>query len=103
ALGAGRWRLVRQCLTESAVLGLLGGALGVLLAGVGIRPFITFWPGGLPRAEEVALDWHVLLFAVAISLASGVLFGLAPALRAPARDLEHSLRAGARTVTGSAR
>jgi predicted permease len=103
ALGAGRSRLVRQCLTESAVLGLSGGVLGVLLAAIGLRPFLTFWPGGLPRAEEVRLDWHVLLFAVAVALASGVLFGLAPALRAPARQLEQTLRAGARTVVGSSR
>ncbi len=103
ALGAGRSRLVRQCLTESAVLGLSGGVLGVLLAAIGIRPFVTFWPGSLPRAEEVQLDWHVLLFALAVSLLSGLLFGLAPALRAPARDLEQTLRAGARTVTGSSR
>jgi predicted permease len=101
ALGAGRGRLIRQCLTESAVLGLLGGALGVLLAAIGIRPFVLFWPGSLPRAEEVHLDWHVLLFAIAASLASGLLFGLAPALRAPARELEQSLRAGGRTVTGN--
>jgi predicted permease len=101
ALGASRGRLMRQCLTESAVLGLAGGALGVLLAGIGIRPFIVFWPGSLPRAEEVHIDWHVLLFAIAASLASGFLFGLAPALRAPAQKLEQTLRAGARTVSGS--
>ena len=103
ALGAGRGRLIRQCLTESAVLGLCGGALGVLLAGIGVKPFLRFWPGILPRAEEVRLDWQVLIFAVAASLASGLLFGLAPALRAPWRDLEQTLRAGARTVTGSSR
>lgn len=103
ALGASRGRLVRQCLTESAVLGVLGGTLGILLAAIGIRPFVTFWPGSLPRVEEVQLDWHVLLFAVAASLASGLLFGLAPALRAPASELEQTLRAGARTVTGSSR
>jgi predicted permease len=103
ALGASRSRLVRQCLTESAVLGLSGGLLGVLLAANGIRPFVAFWPGSLPRAEEVGLDWHVLLFAIAVSLLSGVLFGLAPALRAPARQLEQALRAGARTVAGSSR
>ncbi len=101
ALGAARSRLVRQCLTESAVLGLAGGALGVLLAAIGIRPFILFWPGSLPRADEVQIDWHVLLFAIAVSLASGLLFGLAPALRAPAQKLEQTLRAGARTVTGN--
>ena len=103
ALGAGRGRLVRQCLTESAVLSLSGGVLGVVLAATGIRPFVTFWPGGLPRADEVQLDWHVLLFAVGASLASGFLFGLAPALRAPMRELEQTLRAGARTLTGNSR
>ncbi|HEY2495990.1 MAG TPA: ABC transporter permease [Candidatus Angelobacter sp.] len=103
ALGASRSRLVRQCLTESALLGLAGGLLGILLATAGIRPFVVFWPGSLPRAEEVHLDWQVLLFAVAISLFSGLLFGLAPALRAPVRDLEQVLRAGGRTVTGGAR
>jgi len=103
ALGAGRSRLARQCLTESAVLGLAGGLLGILLAAIGIRPFVAFWPGSLPRAGEVRLDWHVLLFALAASLLSGLLFGLAPALRAPARDLERRLRAGTRTVAGSSR
>ena len=103
ALGAGRGRLVRQCLTESAVLGVSGGLLGVLVAAIGIRPFVTFWPGSLPRAEEVQLDWQVLLFAITASLLSGILFGLAPALRAPARELEQALRAGGRTQAGSSR
>ena len=103
ALGAARSRLIRQCLTESAVLGLLGGAVGVSLAAIGLRPFIFFWPGSLPRAEEVQVDWRVLLFALAASLASGLLFGLAPALRAPAQQLEQTLRAGARTVAGTSR
>ena len=101
ALGASRSRLVRQCLTESAVLGLSGGVLGVLLAASGIRPFLVLWPGSLPRAEQVQLDWHVLLFAIGVSLLSGLLFGLAPALRAPAQELEQTLRAGARTVVGT--
>ena len=102
ALGAGRGRLVRQCLTESAVLAVSGGALGVALAATGIRPFALFWPGGLPRIQEVGLNWHVLLFAVGVSLFSGLLFGLAPALRTPARRLEQALRSGSRTVAGSA-
>ena len=75
----------------------------MLLAAIGIRPFVLFWPGSLPRAEEIRLDWHVLVFALAASLGSGLLFGLAPALRAPARELEQTLRAGARSVTGSSR
>jgi predicted permease len=103
ALGAGRGRLVRQCLTESAVLGLAGGALGLFLASVGLRPFVAFWPGSLPRAAEVHLDWHVLLFVLGASLLSSVLFGLAPALRAPTSHLERALRTGARSVTGSSR
>jgi predicted permease len=103
ALGAGRGRLARQCLTESAVLGLAGGALGIVLAAIGVRPFVVFWPGALPRAEEVQVDWRVLLFALAVSLVSGILFGLAPALRVPARALDRTLRSGARTVTGSSR
>lgn len=103
ALGASRSRLVRQCLTESAVLGLSGGGLGVALATVGIGPFVKFWPGDLPRAEEVHLDWRVLLFAVVASLLSSVVFGLAPAFRARVRELEQTLRAGARSVVGSSR
>ena len=103
ALGASRARLVRQCLTESMVLGLGGGILGVWLAAVGIRPFVGLWPGTLPRAAEVGLDWRVLGFAMVISLLTGVLFGLAPALRAPARELEYALRAGSRSVAGSSR
>jgi predicted permease len=103
ALGAGRGRLVRQCLTESAVLGLGGGVLGVALAFAGVRPFVAFWPGTLPRAEEVVLDWRVLAFSLFISLVSGFLFGLAPALRAPSRNLEQTLRAGSRSAGGSSR
>ncbi|MFZ0519645.1 MAG: ABC transporter permease [Candidatus Acidiferrales bacterium] len=103
ALGASRGRLVRQCLTESGVLGLAGGALGVLLAYLGIQPFVALWPGSLPRAQEVHLDWLVMSFAIGVSLLSGLIFGVAPALRAPARGLEQALRAGARTVAGTAR
>ena len=103
ALGAGRGRLLRQCLTESAVLGLAGGALGVALAAVAIRPFVALWPGTLPRVEEIQLDWRVLLFALVASLASGVAFGLAPALGAHARELEQALRSGARSVAGATR
>jgi predicted permease len=103
ALGASRGRLVRQCLTESVMLGLAGGLLGVLIAADGIRPFVRMWPGALPHAEEVHLDWHVLLFAFGVSMLSGLLFGLAPALRAPFHDLEQKLRAGVRSIAGSSR
>src|SRR5260370_35727724 len=103
ARGGGRGRLVRQCLTESAVLAVSGGMLGVLIAAIGSRPFVAFWPGSLPRAEEVQLDWRVLVFAITASLLSGLLFGLAPALRATACELEQTLRAGARTLAGGSR
>jgi predicted permease len=101
ALGASKWRLVEQCLTESAVLGLAGGALGTLCAYAGIRPFVALWPGSLPRAEEVHIDWRVLAFAIGVSVLSGIVFGLAPAVRTPARELERTLRAGATSVVGS--
>jgi predicted permease len=103
ALGAGRGRLARQCLTESAILGLTGGMLGVLFAAMSVRPFVLLWPGSLPRAEEVHLDWRVLVFSIAASLFSGLLFGLAPALRVPTRGFEQALRAGARSIAGSSR
>jgi putative ABC transport system permease protein len=103
ALGASRSRLARQCLTESTILAVAGGAVGVLLAATGTRPFLTFWPGGLPRADEITLDWRVLVFTLAASVLMGILFGLAPALRAPVHGLEHALRATARTVTSGSR
>jgi putative ABC transport system permease protein len=103
ALGASRGRLVRQCLTESSVLGISGGALGILLAFVGIHPFVSLWPGNLPRAEDVQLDWRVLLFALGVSLLSSLVFGLVPALRAPVRELERTLRGEGRSLGGSTR
>jgi predicted permease len=74
-----------------------------LFATVGIHPFLAFWPVSLPRAENVQLDWHVLFFALAVSLLSGLLFGLAPAMRTPARNLEQTLRNGARALAGRSR
>jgi len=86
ALGASRGRLLRQCLTESGILAISGGALGVVFAFLGVHPFISLWPGTLPRADDVRLDWRVLLFALGVSLLCSLLFGLAPAFRAPARQ-----------------
>ena len=103
ALGAGRGRLIRQCMTESAVLGLCGGLLGIFAAAVSLHPFVALWPGSLPRADEIRIDWRVLCFAIGMSLVCGLLFGLAPALRVPMRRLEQALRGGGRTVTAGSR
>lgn len=103
ALGATRSRVIRQCVAESTLLGICGGALGLLLARFGSRPFVRFWPDNLPRASEVHLDWRVLTFALGVSLSSSLLFGLVPALRAPRTSLEETLRSGARTIAGKSK
>jgi predicted permease len=103
ALGARRGRLIRQCLTESAVLGLAGGTVGVLFGIAGLRPFMAFWPGGLPRAEFVQVDWRMLLFALGVSMIVGLLFGLVPALAVPTRGFDQALRAGSRATAGNSR
>ena len=83
ALGAGRWRLMRQMLTESVLLGVFGGIAGCGGAWLLLRLFIRIAPSGILRLEQARLDIRVLLFAIAVSLASGILFGFAPALRLP--------------------
>lgn len=103
ALGASRGRLVRQCMTECAVLGLGGGLLGVAVAITIVRPFVALWPTNLPRAEDIHADWRVLCFGMGIALSCGLFFGLAPALRIPHERLEEALRSGGRSVTGSSR
>lgn len=103
ALGAPSGRLLRQCLTESGVLGICGGLLGLLLAAIGTRPFIRFWPDRLPRADEVHVDWRVVLFAITTSILTGLIFGLIPALRANRSSIEETLRSRSRNVTGGAR
>ena len=101
ALGAGRGRLVRQLLTESTVLALAGGALGLLLAVFGTRALVAMGGSQLPRASEIQLDPAVLLFALALSVTTGVIFGLVPALRATSGDLQSALREGARGNSGA--
>ena len=78
ALGAGKWRLIRQLLTESILLAFVGGALGLLLANWGTHAALGALPAALPRAAEVGIDLPVLLFTGAIALLAGILFGLAP-------------------------
>jgi putative ABC transport system permease protein len=99
ALGAGRGRLVRQLLTESLVLALLGGALGLAVARAGIVALGALGPANLPRVGDVALDPWVLAYTVGISLACGLAFGLAPAAHAARGDLHHSLRQGRGTTS----
>ena len=98
ALGAGRMRLVRQLLTESVLLGAAGGATGLLLAALTLRSIIRIAPS-VPRIEDVAIDWRVLLFTIAISLAVSVVFGLAPAFSAARADLNDALKSGAPPTT----
>ena len=83
ALGAGRLRLMRHLLMESFALSVVGGAAGSVLAWVFLRVLVAIAPGGIPRLEEATLDLRVLLFAIAVSLVSGLLFGIVPALHAP--------------------
>jgi len=105
ALGAGRARIVRQLLTESVLLSLAGGILGVALGFVGVRALLAVSPAGLPRIGEdgsaISMDWRVLGFTLAVSLLTGILFGLFPALNASRSDLNSTLKeSGSRSGTG---
>ncbi len=101
ALGAPRSRVIRQLLTECILISMIGGALGLLLAVWGTRAALAVLPQALPRAEEVGLDARVLLFTAGISLLSGILFGLAPALKTSRPNLNETLKQGGRGTTGS--
>jgi len=101
ALGAGRLRVIRQLLTESVLLSLCGGGLGLLFASWGTQGAMGLLPEGLPRAEEIHLDSRVLFFTLAISVFSGFFFGLAPALKLIEPRLQETLKEGGRTVSGS--
>src|SRR5437764_1591896 len=103
ALGAGRGRLVRQLLTESTLLALAGGVVGVVLAGSGLQALLAVWPHTLPRTPEIALDAQVLAFSLGLALVTGVAFGLLPAWRASAPGIEQSLREDAPGATGGRR
>ncbi|MGO8813541.1 MAG: ADOP family duplicated permease [Terriglobia bacterium] len=99
ALGASRGRVIRQLLTESILLALSGGGLGLVLASWGLKGALAVLPEALPRAEEVHLDGRVLLFMLAVSVLAGILFGLAPALKNSQH--EETLKEGGRGSSGS--
>jgi predicted permease len=101
ALGANRGRVIRQLLTECILLGLGGGGLGVLLAAFGMRIALSLLPQALPRVEQVRLDGRVLLFTLATSILSGLLFGLAPGLKTSRTNLQMTLKEGGRGLSGA--
>ena len=101
ALGAARARLIRQLLTESVLLSLLGGIVGLAILFCAKGFLLQIMPDSLPRLNEVSINWSVLLFALAASLVAGMIFGLAPALHAGRVDLIPMLKQEARGSTGS--
>ncbi|HKS43294.1 MAG TPA: ABC transporter permease [Blastocatellia bacterium] len=106
ALGAGRWRLIRQFLTESLILSVVGSAIGLLLAKLGIDLLLTLAATILPRTNEIGLDLPVLAFTLALSLVTGIGFGIAPALQISKTDVHETLKEGggrAMSAAGHAR
>jgi predicted permease len=103
ALGAGRWRICRQLLTESGLLAICGGAFGMLFAVIGLRWLKAVLPADTPRLGSVTMEWRVLAFTAAIALLTGLIFGLAPALYASKIELTESLKTGGQhsATTGS--
>jgi putative ABC transport system permease protein len=104
ALGASRWRTIRQLFTESLLIAVIGGAVGVLLAVWGVDLLVSLSPTDTPRLNEIGLDWRVLGFTLVATLLTGILFGLAPVLFASRIDINQTLKEGARSVSaGTAR
>ena len=101
ALGAGTWRIARAMLMESLLLGLFGGALGLILAFVAVRIFVALGPSTLPRLHEITVDPFAVVFALAISIISGLLFGLIPVIKHAGPQIAGALRAGGRTSSVS--
>lgn len=103
ALGASRPRLLRQMLTESLLLSFIGGLAGLLLGLWGVALFVKLSPGDIPRLDEVRLDWRLLAFSLLVSLATGIAFGLLPALQATRLDPQRALAESGTKVSGSPR
>ncbi len=102
ALGASRMQIVRQLVTESVVLSLAGGALGLAVAKWGLKAVLAAVPS-LPRSENIGVNASVLLFAFAVSMTVGILFGLLPALKSSNTDLQAGLKEGGRGAAGGHR
>lgn len=101
SLGASRSRLIRQLLAESTVVSLMGGCAGIMLSVAGVRALLAFLPAGkIPRTGEVYLDGWVLTFTFGLSLVTGLIFGLAPALQTTRRQLREAVNEGGRSTTG---
>ncbi len=100
AMGAGRWRIARQLLTESVLLALIGGTFGMLIAQWGIKLILYVSPDAIPRSREISLDWRVLAFTVGLSFVTGILFGLVPALQAGIVDVHETLKETGRGTSG---
>ncbi|MEO6726624.1 MAG: ABC transporter permease, partial [Blastocatellia bacterium] len=103
ALGAGRWRVIRQLLTESVLLAVVGGALGLLIGDWGVKALIALNADKIPRANEISLDWRVLLFTFGVAILTGVLFGIVPALQTAKADLHETLKEGGRSGAATTR
>jgi predicted permease len=101
ALGASPGRVIRQLLTESVMLGIAGGAIGLLLAKWGTRAILAALPETLPRTEEIGIDGRVLLFTLGISVLTGIVFGLVPALKTMRPDMHGTLKEGGRGASGA--
>jgi predicted permease len=100
AVGAGRGRLLRQALTESLLLAILGGGMGVLLALWGLDLIRTLDPGGIPRLADASLNRWVLLFTMGVAILTGIITGMAPAFQSSGTDAAETLKAGSRSVAG---
>jgi putative ABC transport system permease protein len=100
AVGASRWRIARQLLTESIVLSLIGGGIGLVLARWGVDLILYVSPNAIPRSREIGLDWTVLAFTVGVSFLTGILFGLIPAIQAGDVDVHETLKETGRGTSG---
>jgi predicted permease len=103
ALGASRARVIRQLLTESGLLALMGGLLGLVIAHLAIRIMLWLKPSNLPRLDEVAIDTWVLGFAIMVTVATGILFGLFPAFQASKLDLQEAMKEGGTRLSAGGR